>query len=585
MKLSIRFKAFLALFVIIIVGLGITTLVLSLYLKKNLIYRIEGELARHAMLARIVIYKTEESLSYVNADEMADAMGKASSARVTIILSDGRVIGDSNLSLKEVMAIENHSNREEVREALHKDFGKAVRYSETLKSDMLYLAVSFTKKQASGVIRIAKPLSDVAEALAGLRRILLGASFVGLIIAGVISLFISQLFSRRLKSLVLYAEQLVGGEKKQRLNLQGTDDEIGGIAGSLSKLATRLEEHVSALAEERDQFESVLDAMSETVIALDAKRHVTLINRAGIILLGVTGEPVGKRLLETARIPELHEIATAETIGEEIREFDLPGEGASRRILARVTKLRTGGVLLVLRDITELRRLERVRRDFVSNVSHELRTPVSIIQANAETLRDGAIDDAEAAGRFLDAMIKSTNRLSNLISDLLDISRIEEGKFAFKLEPLGMNLTLRRAAAALETKAMARDFSIAVEPTNGLEVMADAGALDQVLFNLVDNAVKYAGQGGNVVMRAQDLGDTVRIEVIDNGPGIEPKYRDRLFERFFRVDKGRSRDMGGTGLGLAIVKHLVSAMNGRVGMAPADGGGSIFWVLLKAAPK
>ena len=583
MKLSIRLKTFFALILIIFTGLGITALVLSLYLKQNLVYRIEGELARHAMLARALIYKCPEPLDYENAEKLAIMISNASSVRVTIVLEGGTVIGDSELSPDEVKEVENHGEREEIKKAFAKGFGKAIRYSRTLDSDMLYVAVPFSKKHISGVIRLSKPLSDVSEAVAGLRRILVGASFVGLLIAAIISLLTSYVFSRRLESLVVYAEQLVGGERRHGIHPAGTD-ELGGIAGSLNKLATKLEEHVSALAEERDQFEAVLDAMSETVIALGAEGHVTLINRAGIMLFGITGEPVGKMLLETARVPALHEISKAEGTRDELtREFDLPGDTATRRILARATKLRTGGVLLVLRDITELRRLEGVRRDFVSNVSHELRTPVSIIQANAETLRDGAMDDPEAASRFLDAMIKSTNRLSNLIADLLDISRIEEGKYALKMETLPLNTTLRRAAAALETKAIERDFTITVEPTNGLGVRADARALDQVLFNLVDNAVKYAGQGGSVVLRAIAQDDTIRIEVIDNGPGIDTKHRERLFERFFRVDKGRSREMGGTGLGLAIVKHLVSAMDGTVGMEPADGGGSLFWVRLESA--
>jgi two-component system, OmpR family, phosphate regulon sensor histidine kinase PhoR len=579
-KLSIRLKIFLVLFIIIIIGLGITALVLSHYLKNNIVYRIEGELARQAMLGRAVIYKTDDDITDITSmDRLADMMGKACSARVTVILENGRVVGDSELTREEVRAIENHGDRAEVKRALALGFGKEVRYSTTLESDMVYVAVPFEKQHIGGVIRIAKPLSEVAEAIGGLRRILVGASFIGLLIAALFSLLSSHLFSRRLQRLVNYAEQLVGGEKKQRIQ-PNDSDELGGIAGSLNKLSAKLEEHVSALAEERDQFEAVLDAMSETVMALDSEGHVTLINRAGIMLLGITGEPVGKMLLEAARIPALHEIVKAEGKGDELtREFDLPGEKV-RRIMARVTKLRDGGVLLVLQDVTELRRLERVRRDFVSNVSHELRTPVSIIQANAETLRDGAIHDVDAATRFLDAMIKSTNRLSNLISDLLDISRIEEGKYTLTLESIPLNITLRRAAAALETKAMERNFTISVEPTGSLCAKADVRALDQVLFNLVDNAVKYAGQGGAVIVRAVDEEDTVRIEIIDNGPGIDSRYRERLFERFFRVDKGRSREMGGTGLGLAIVKHLVSAMGGTVGMEPARGGGSLFWVRL-----
>lgn len=581
MRLSIRIKIFLALLVIIIVGLGITGLVLSLYLKENMVYRIEKELARHAMLARALIYKTDEPLNIYSADALADLMGQACSARVTIILNDGRIVGDSELSADDVRLAASHSNREEFIEAMNRGFGKAIRYSTIFEHEMLYVAVRFEKRYYKGVLRVSKPLSDVSAAIDDLRRVLIGACFVGVLIAGLISMLSSMLFSRRLSQLVKFAEQLVVGERKERIDTL-YQDELGGLAGSLNELSSRLEEHVTTLAEERDQFEAVLDAMSESVMALDQDGQVTLLNRAGTILLGMTKAPLGKMLLEAARVPVLYEIfKSAKEKGESTKEFDLPGD-TTRRILARASRLSTGGVLIVLQDFTELRRLEGVRRDFVSNVSHELRTPVSIIQANAETLLDGAMDEPEMAKRFLDAMISSTSRLTNIIADLLDLSRIEEGQYTLKLNDVQLNTSLRRAAAALETKAMERDFTIRVEPTGALKVKADVRALDQVLFNLVDNAVKYAGKGGKVVLRAKEEGENNRIEVVDNGPGIEARYRDRLFERFFRVDKGRSREMGGTGLGLAIVKHLVSAMGGQVGMTPGKDGGSIFWVVLSA---
>ena len=235
---------------------------------------------------------------------------------------------------------------------------------------------------------------------------------------------------------------------------------------------------------------------------------------------------------------------------------------------------------MVFLDVTDLRRLESIRRDFVSNVSHELRTPVSIIKANAETLLGGAMDDREAAQRFLKSLVVNTERLSNLISDLLDISRIEESQYELRSEEVSLNLSLRRAAAALETQAIEKGMTIRIDSDQDLSVLADAKALDQVMFNLVDNAVKYTPTGGKITLRTISSEETVTIEVEDDGPGVEPRYRQRLFERFFRVDKGRSREMGGTGLGLAIVKHLVTAMGGTVGMRPADDGGSVFWLEL-----
>lgn len=585
MTLGIRLKLFFAFLYFIVAGFIVTGLVLSHYLKKNMMEGTQAELLSLAKSTRLLLEKNIKNENEVDADKIADLAGAAFSDRVTIIRPDGKVVGDSNLTKEQLRHLENHADRKEVQDALAYGVGTSTRYSTTLTNDMMYVAVRFNASGKQGVVRVSKSLASITDAASGLKRILVFACLIGILVAALMSAVSSHLFSKRLQILVASAKKLVTGEARYRIR-EGAQDELGGLAGSLNALSDKLEEYVAQLAEKRDQFEAVLDGMSEAVIALDEQGHVTLINRAGTMLLGISDRPMGKMLLETVRIPELHELASASSKDENasnISEFDLH-IGKSRRILARATKLHKGGVVIVLLDVTELRRLERIRRDFVSNVSHELRTPVSIIQANAETLRDGALEDAKAAGRFLDAMITSAKRLSSLIADLLDISRLEEGKFELRMEPVPIAAALHRAAAALETKAIERSFTIETTPCPSLSARADARALDQVLFNLVDNAVKYAGQGGKVTLRAVNEEKKIRIEVEDNGPGIEPRYRDRLFERFFRVDKGRSREMGGTGLGLAIVKHLTAAMHGEVGMKSAQPHGSVFWVLLDKTP-
>ncbi len=577
MRLGIRAKLFIAVFALIVLVIGVTGVVSIIRIKHNLVDRTERELKRHARVAGMIV-SSRPSLS--EADALADRLGDLFDARVTIVLANGMVVGDSEMDRDDLGRLENHGDRAEIAQALAAGTGRATRYSSTLDLEMLYLAAAFDQRGRRGVVRVSKPLRDVSVAVTELQRIMVIACLIGLVLAAVMTGVASQLFSRRLKRLVTFAEEMVSGERRGEV-YDASRDELAGLAGSLNTLATKLESHFAILADQRDQFEAVLDGMNEAVVALDENSHVTLINRAGIMLLGITGEPAGKGLMESVRTPALLEIASAAERGQdETAEFDLKGERKAR-IFARATRLKTGGAVIVLQDVSELRRLERVRRDFVSNVSHELRTPISIIQANAETLRDGALEDREVAVRFLSSLIDNTERLSNLLSDLLDISRIEEGKYALKTVSVPLGRALHRAAAALETKAIDSASSIKVEQTEGLQVQADPRALDQVLFNLLDNAVKYSGQGGRVIMRATRLpNDLVRIEVEDNGPGIEPKDRERLFERFFRVDKGRSREMGGTGLGLAIVKHLVQAMNGRVGMEPASPNGSVFWFIL-----
>jgi two-component system phosphate regulon sensor histidine kinase PhoR len=580
-RLNIRAKLFLAIFVIIAIVLAATALVLSRTLENYLISNVEDELSGQAKIARVAVEAAPSVTDIQSADPLADRIGRASSSRVTIILDDGEVIGDSELSAEEVQKVENHAGRSEVRDALATGFGKTQRWSATLDCDMLYIAVRYERSDSLGVVRVSEPLSQISQVVARFRGLLAIAGAIALAIALVVSAASSHLFSRTLRVLVEFARQMAEGEKRGQLKV-ASPDELGGLAGSLNKLSEQLERHVSALAGERDRFEAVLEGMSEAVLALDERQKVTLINRAGIMLLGLSGQPVGRMLAEMIRVPSLQELVTAVEPGNDLTaEFDLPSEPA-RRILARATRPRVGGVVVVLLDVTELRRLENIRRDFVSNVSHELRTPVSIIRANAETLLDGAIDDRDAAERFLGSLISNAERLANLIADLLDISRIEEGKYNINIEPVPLAISLRRAAASLETQAIEKNFTIQVEPMGDLSVIGDARALDQVLYNLVDNAVKHNKSGGKVILRALKNNGRIRIEVEDDGPGVDPKHRTRLFERFYRVDPGRSRKMGGTGLGLAIVKHLVLAMNGEVGVEPAQPHGSIFWISLPA---
>jgi two-component system phosphate regulon sensor histidine kinase PhoR len=262
-------------------------------------------------------------------------------------------------------------------------------------------------------------------------------------------------------------------------------------------------------------------------------------------------------------------------------ELEVNG-GNKRNILARATPQADGGVVVVMHDVTEIRRLETIRRDFVANVSHELRTPVSIIRANAETLLNGALERPDQARRFVDALLRHADRLGRLISDLLDISRIEAGKYPIEPRSLKLAPVVRRIFESVDVRAQTKQMTLSMKIDDDLVLVADAKALEQVLLNLVENAIKYTPERGNIEVHARREGDCVRIEIMDDGPGIDPIHRPRIFERFYRVDPGRSREMGGTGLGLAIVKHLVEAMRGRVGVDGRTPSGSVFWVVMPA---
>jgi two-component system phosphate regulon sensor histidine kinase PhoR len=356
------------------------------------------------------------------------------------------------------------------------------------------------------------------------------------------------------------------------------------------QLARDLEQTIAILARERARFRAVLEGMSDAVIALDADDLITLMNPAARSLLGAEADPLGRSLIEIVRAPALQDLLAqtgadaADAPGQaRTSEFDLPG--GQRRVLASVTVEPTsGGRVLVLHDVTKMRRLETVRRDFVANVSHELRTPISIVSANAETLLHGALEDRAGAVVMVEAIYRNADRLRHLIDDLLDLSRLEAGKLELAIATTEIGPLVGRVREAVIAKAEARGTRIRVEIPEGLGVQADAGALFQVLVNLLDNAIKYGQEGGDVVVVAARTGDRVRLEVRDDGPGIAPTHRERIFERFYRIDPGRSRDMGGTGLGLSIVKHLLEGMDGRIGVASNHPRGSIFWIDLPALP-
>lgn len=582
MSLGFRGRLFLASLALVLVAIIAAGVFLSGTLRDRNHARIEDDLARQAATARLVLESLPAMPATPEADALADALGAAAGARVTLIAEDGRVLGDSELSAAQVEAIEGHGQRPEVRAAMKGETGISRRHSTTLRSDMLYLAVAFERPDGRGVLRLARSLDDIREEIEGLYWTLAIAGLLGLVLATGIAGISARRFSGALGGLIEYTRRLSEGSGKEPFPRPRTD-ELGGIAGSAYSLAQQLEEQVATLARERDRFEAVLEGMNEAVLGLDREGRIALVNQAGVRLLALTGEPLGRTLLETIRVPELHELISGlEPDKATTAEFDLPTREAPR-VLARAARRPSGETVLVLLDVSEVRRLESIRRDFVANVSHELRTPVSVIRVGAETLSGGAINDPGASRRFLGSMSAAAERLSRLIEDLLDISRIESGKLELEMGPVPAAAALARARSALADQAASKSIAIEIEAGEDPAVLADPRVLDQVLSNLVDNAVKYTPEGGHVRLAARRDGGRVVLEVRDDGTGIEPRHRDRLFERFYRVDPGRSRELGGTGLGLAIVKHLVTVMGGTVGMTPAPERGSIFRVELDAA--
>ncbi len=589
MNAGVRLKLF-AISLALVVGVGLVSgIYIERHLRAWLMARIETELLTQARLGRDLVELLPGVATDEVADPIADRLGASTEARVTIVKQDGSVLGDSDLSLSELRRVENHGHRPEVEQALAGGHGAATRYSTSVRADMFYVAVPFRRAEVSGVIRVAMPLSEVDSVVHRLRVMLAVAGLVGLALAVFISGVASHLASRPLRNLVRNARQWRSSGQAQRL-LVSSNDELGRLAGSFNEPMGDLDHTLKNLAGDRDRLETILEGMTEALLALDPDDRVTQVNRAAMELLGLAQSPVGQVLIEVLRVPAL-----AELIERVHRERGAPAESelalpASRTVLARAQSIKsTGGIILVMLDISEMRRLEKVRRDFVANVSHELRTPVAVIQANAETLIDGALTHPVRGPEFLSAIMRNAQRLARLVSDLLDLSRIESGNFTLEIQPTEVASAVMRAVESIRGLAARKRLTVDATITDELQVLADSSAFDQILTNLIVNAVKYTPDDGHVEIRAArgevpGSGEsTIHIDVCDDGTGIEPRHRARIFERFYRVDPGRSRDMGGTGLGLSIVKHLVVAMRGEVYVTDNPRGGSVFRVTLPAA--
>ena len=522
MSLGVRGRLFVVSVALILV-VGLTSgAYLENQLRQLLVSRIEAELHRYALTARELFRSLNDWSTPTTVDPLADRLGQAASARVTVIAQDGTVLGDSALTVEQVQQLDNHGRRPEVVAALANGRGVARRFSATLRTDMLYVAVPLARADGLAVVRAATPLDEIEPVVNQLRVLLGVAGLLGLAIAVFMSGLASHFLSRTLRSLVQHAGAMAAGARQQRIAV-ATTDEIGGLAGSLNRMAEDLEQAVTTLATERDRFAAVLEGLADAILALDAEQRITLANRAALTLLDLPEPPLGRTLLETIRVPALQDlVAQAQDGTPSTTEFDLPTVTA-RRVLASATPQQlTGGSVIVLHDVTELRRLETIRRDFVTNVSHELRTPVSVIRANAETLLLSAPDNAPDTREFLEALLRQADRLTRIVADLLELAQIEADQYQLHLEPVLIAPAVQRVLEVVDQERKAKGLSLDLTVAPDLSAQADADALDQIILNLLDNAVKYMLTDGHLVIRGSVEPGHVRIEVADDGPGIAP---------------------------------------------------------------
>jgi two-component system phosphate regulon sensor histidine kinase PhoR len=566
----------------VVAGLGV--LVMGIYVSRALetqvVGRLQETLVTHAALlndafAPLVDGSPGGAGLQVRAQRYARILG----ARVTVISADGTVLAESDR--ESVREMENHAGRPEVRQALAGTVGSDVRRSATLGRDLLYVAVPLEREgKRRGVLRLALPTHDVDEARALVRRTVVGGAILAVAVAVVVGLFVSRRVTRPLRGMEAAARRMAEGDLRQAVPVAGSD-EIAALGVALNRTAVALREKIERLGDEQAKVRTILDGMTEEVMALDDRGRLLLLNPAARMMFGVeNGAAEGRSFLEVIRQKGLLDLVDeVRSSGAPVRhELEL-GLPVNRVVSARGAPLGLGGeaagVLLVLHDVTELRRLERVRSEFVANVSHELRTPLTCIKGYLETLLDGALDDPAHARRFLEVAGTHAERLDRLIDDLLELSNIESGRVTLAPMRLDLGDVVTGVAAMFERRTAQNHQTLERAVPPDLAVRADRDRLVQILVNLVDNAVKFTPEGGQVRIEAGPGPEgRVEVRVRDTGIGIPSTDLPRITERFYRADKTRSREVGGTGLGLAIVKHLVQAHGGELRIESALGHGT-----------
>jgi two-component system phosphate regulon sensor histidine kinase PhoR len=583
--MTFRTRLFVASLAATCAALLAMALLLSWSVRRSVEARIERGLVTEAQLtAELLSRQTSSSPEHLDAE--ADALGRMGSARVTFIAADGHVTGDSEVPFSQLTGLENHAGRPEVRAALAQGLGVARRYSETLRSEMLYVAspVRNAAVPEISVVRLALPLVEVRQQMAAVWNV----SLAGLLVGGVAALgaawMISATLSRRMRGIADAAERYAAGDFSRPTRVQG-DDEIGVVARVLDDTVREL----GLRAADRALVEAILRGMVEGVLVVNEYGRLQLVNAAARRMLKIVDAPEGQHYLEIVRHPVIasqlgYALNGETTDGRELQLPLAPGTTFVARS-APVTAANRRGAVLVLHDISDLRRADQIRRDFVANVSHELRTPLTAVRGYVEALMDGVADPAQSS-RFLATIARHTLRMERLVQDLLRLARLDAGQESLERLPFAVEALFDGIEADLADRLEERRQNVVREiAPEAQTVSGDSGKLHDALRNLLENASNYSPAGSTITLTSRRDHDRVLITVSDQGPGIPEEDLGRVFERFYRVDKARARestDKGGTGLGLAIVKHLVELHGGTVTAANRANGGLIVTISLPA---
>jgi len=586
LRSRLLWKLYAGYVVLIVLTALVIGFLVSRRMEQDSLHDTETTLRTQAALLGDLIASALENAPEPALQEHVCRLGAEIKVRLTVIGPEGTVLADSE---EDPSRMDNHAGRPEIVTARERGLGASTRSSHTLGLDMMYVALPIQKSgRLLGFARAALPLTAVDERLKQIRAtVLLGAAIA--IAAGILLGFLfARQVTRPLLAVTQAAQAIANGNYDLEVRPE-TGDEVGKLVRAFNRMAAHLRERMDTILKDRNQVLAILGGMVEGVVAVDREGRVVHMNEvAGSMLHASPQASLGKRIGEVTQVPAVVEIlsGTSTSAAHITRELRLPDPPKERIIELRVSPLRDArgepaGSVIVLHDVTELRRLEQVRRDFVANVSHELKTPLTAIRGLVETLLDDPAMTAETHDRFLGKVRDQMTRLSNLVTDLLTLSRVESEEGPVEREPLDLRDPVRESARALGLAGEAKGLKLETRlPEAPVAVLGDREAIRQIVDNLLDNAIKYTPSGGRVWLRIRLDSDSVVIEVEDTGCGIEPQHQDRIFERFYRVDKARSRELGGTGLGLSIVKHFTLALGGQVSLESAPEKGSTFRIRL-----
>jgi len=583
-------RIFFNIVVVLLLGVFISGVLSARIVKRNLLSDTEKNLTTEAGLIRELLGESLINNSS-NIDIYVNKLKQITDSRITIVDAMGNVIIDTD---REYTEMENHAGRPEIAAALKGEAGSSIRYSSTLKVDFIYVAQPILKGNSIiGAVRMSKPLYEIKNLLNNLYINILIAVLTGIIASSLLGYKMAMNITKPVKEITYTASRISKGQFDRRINLKDRD-EIGILADSINDMAAKLNETITSLQDKNIKLESIMSSMINGIIAVDNSEEILFINPVAESLLGITDREVtGKHILQVVRNNSIDNYLKKILMNKEFFSTEVNFDDSNEKILklyANPIKQNGAndieGIIITIQDVTELRKLERIRTEFIANVSHELKTPLTSIKGFAETLKSFDFDDRQDAIRFLNIIEDEAERLYRLINDILSLSELEQRKTKALRDKIDIEKAVEEVLSVLKSQSDKKNIRLSVKIREGLDSLSgDGDKFKQMLINLIDNAVKYTPENGKVSIEAYkqshdaDL-DKLIIKVKDNGIGIPKQHIPRLFERFYRVDKARYRSIGGTGLGLAIVKHIVILFNGEIEVTSEVGKGTEFRIIL-----